>query len=111
MKKILGILMVMMIMMSGMAQLQVQTVEEFAGYKTLYEIKYLGYYNGEIRYIEGSGYILFGRTNNRFEDHMASIFLGETKDAAAKTIADLAYFYKNANSDIYIVKETLFDQK
>ena len=85
------------------AQLNVQPVEEYAGYTTLYVFKNMGVNVGEIRYVKDYGYILFGRTDNQFEEKMASIFLGKTQDEAGRAIADLSAFYLNAKEGTYVV--------
>lgn len=103
MKKIILIIAVIALAFNSNAQLNVQRVDEYAGYKTLYTIKYLGSTMGEIRYIDNYGFVLFGVTDNQFEEKMASIFLGKTKDEAGRSIADLSAFYLNAKYGEYVV--------
>lgn len=67
------------------AQLLTQTEEEAHGFRTVWvaPMKY-----GEIRYT-GDLYILFGATDNRFENKMASIVLGIDKKSAVLSLEDL----------------------
>lgn len=67
------------------AQLSMQSAEDAFGYTTVFKIP-MGY--GEIRYIDG-GYFLMGVTDNRFEDSMASIYLGVDKESVCKSLEDL----------------------
>lgn len=108
-KLVLLAAMVLSLFVAANAQLNVQPVEEYAGYVSLYKFKYLGTVVGEIRYVKDYGYVLFGVTDNRFEKSMASIFLGETQDEAGRTIADLSAFYRNAKLGTYVVQG--FDNK
>lgn len=104
MKKIILIIAVIALAFNSNAQLNIQPVEEYAGYESLYKFKYMGTIVGEIRYIKSCGYVLFGVTDNRFETSMASIFWGKTQDEAGRTIADLSSFYLNGKLGTYIVK-------
>lgn len=95
MKKIITLLIALMFAVAANAQLNGVSVEEVAGYQTVYEIKtglYMPGY-GEIRFIEGE-YILFGSTDNQFEHSMASIVLGDTKESAVLTLEDLRKIIK-----------------
>lgn len=91
----------MMFSVSSYAQLNLQTQEDAAGYKTVWE--YNGMYGGGcIRYMERTGvYVLLGPTNNRYEDTMASIALGDTKESALKSLEDLE---KIINKEIKLPK-------
>lgn len=103
MKKLVFILVMFVATLTSYAQLNIQTVEEYANYKTVYTIKFMGSVMGEIRYINDYGFVLFGKTDNQFEEKMASIYLGKTQDEAGRSIADLSAFYKNAECGDYIV--------
>lgn len=86
-------------------QLNIQTHEEYANYKTVFEVKWGGIYYGEIRYILDGTYVLCGKTDNQFEKTMASIVLGKNKEQAIKSINDLQQFTKNSkNYEVGIVE-------
>lgn len=102
-KLVLLAAMVLSLFVAANAQLNVQPVEEYEGYTILYTFKNMGVPIGAIVYIKDCGYVLLGRTDNQFEEKMASIFLGKTQDEAGRTIADLSAFYLNAKDGIYIV--------
>lgn len=103
MKKIMMALTLCLISVVTFGQLNVQTVQDYAQYKTVYNVKYLGANMGEIRYIKNQGYIVFGVTNNEFEKSMASVFLGTTKESAIKTLEDIKSFYETAETNTYVV--------
>jgi hypothetical protein len=72
---------------SAYAQLNGVSHETAAGYKTIWEAP-MGY--GEIRYMESEGlYVLCGVTNNKFENSMATIVLGDSKESANLSLDDL----------------------
>lgn len=96
MKKFITLIFVMAITLTSIntyAQLNTMTVEEYGGFKTVYERSALGIVFGEIRYSRGE-YILFGATDNDFEDSMASIVLGKSKESAILTLEDLRKIVK-----------------
>lgn len=89
----------------GFGQLNVQTIEEFAGYKTVYEINCVGTYMGEVRFIIGTGYVLFGKTDNQFEKGMASVVLGITKESAILSLKDIRNLKETSSvGDVLVVK-------
>lgn len=95
MKKILFVILLCLCSNSLInAQLSIQTVEEAHNYQTVYEC-YIGFgtYMGEIRYVS-DGFVLFGVTDNHYENSMASIYLGETKEEALETLEDLRKIVK-----------------
>lgn len=75
-------------------QLQIQSKEEYAGYKTVIE----GFGGWVIRFVpsdnENYGYYLMGSTDNQFETSLASVFLGHNKESAVTTINDLVNIQK-----------------
>lgn len=95
MKRIIVALMLCLVSIMGFGQLNIQTVEEYANYKTVCEIRKYGFNSGEIRYFPEYGYTLFGSTDNQFEKSMASIYLGETKTNAIQSIKDLQALQEN----------------
>lgn len=106
MKKILFLLVLVFTVLVSNAQLNVQTVSDYAHYKTVYTVTYFGSSMGEIRYIsnpEQSGYYLLGVTANQFEKTMASIYLGQTKESAVKSIKDLKKLYDTSETGEYVV--------
>ena len=89
-----------LITIKSFAQLNVATHEEYAGYKTVWKAP-MGY--GEIRYMEPSGtYVICGSTNNKFEEKMATIILGDTKESTNLSLDDL---YKICTKETKIPKE------
>lgn len=90
MKRLLITLALILVSASSFAQLNAMTVEEASNYRTVYvaPMKY-----GAIRYINDT-YYLFGVTDNKYEDSMASILLGDTKESAVLTLEDLRKIVK-----------------
>jgi chromosome segregation ATPase len=81
----LTIIILSVITFTANAQLVGMSTEEYAEYKTVWK-----HLDGYIRYMEDSGtYVLLGSTNNRFENTMASIVLGDSKESAILTLNDL----------------------
>ena len=90
MKKFLMALMLCLVSIMSFGQISTMTVEESRGYITVYKAP-AGY--GEIRYIRGM-FILFGASDNRFEDSMHSIYLGNNKESAILSLEDLRKIVK-----------------
>ena len=61
------------------------------------------FFTVEVRYISDIGFVMFVVTDNRFGESMASIFLGEDKLSAVKSILDLKRFYDSAEDGEYVV--------
>lgn len=76
---------------NSFSQLQNQLITKNAKHCILYKFGN----SGNIQYFDSIGYILFGKTNNKFENEYASIFLGEDKASAYKTLQDLQYLKRN----------------
>ena len=89
MKKIFMALMLCLVSICGFGQLNVQSKEDYTGYKIVDSG-----FGWEIRYITSNdnnhGYYFLGVTDNKFENTMASVFLGIDKESSIKTIEDLA---------------------
>lgn len=90
------------------AQLVTKSIAEARKYTTVCEYSVMTVCFGEIRYTS-DGFILFGVTNNRFENSMASIFLGLTKEEALLTVEDLHKILQNKEMKEFVVKG--FDNK
>lgn len=106
MKKILALIALVFAVVTASAQLNIQTVQDYAGYKTVYTVTYFGGKMGEIRYIsdqEAPGYYMCGITGNQFEKTMATMYLGPTKDAAILSLKDLKTFYDKSEEGEYVV--------
>ena len=105
MKKFMVALMLCLVSIMGFGQLNVQTVEEYAGYKTVCKINCVATYVGEVRFITGTGYVLFGKTDNQFEKNMTSIVLGMTKESAILTLKDIRDLKESSSvGDVLVVK-------
>lgn len=103
MKKVIIFSVVFFTVFVSFGQLDIKSVSEYGNYRTVYTVTYFGSNMGEVRYISDIGFVMFGVTDNRFEESMASIFLGEDKGSAVKSIVDLRRFYDSAEDGEYIV--------
>ena len=68
----------MMLILPGVVtfgQLDIKSVSEYGNYRTVYTVTYFGSNMGEVRYISDIGFVMFGVTDNRFEESMAKTFL------------------------------------
>ena len=82
-------------------QLNVQKVNEYAKYEVVYK-----WWNGwgQIRYlIEEEQFVLFGASDNQFEDTMHSIVLGSSKEEVLISLNDLGSLKKSYFSETLIV--------
>lgn len=79
--------------------------EDYGRYKTVWQASSLlgniANESGGIRYLSNGTYVLFGETKNQFEDSMASIVLGDSKESAILTLEDLR---KIVNKEVEIPK-------
>lgn len=95
MKRLFVALMLCLISIMSFGQLNIQTAEDYAGYKVVCQVKTYGFNSGEIRFAPNTGYYLIGSTDNQFEKSGASIFLGETKENMLQSINDLKNLQEN----------------
>ena len=81
------------------AQLQTRTIEDARGYVTIHKF-WMG--NAKIvKYNDGS-YVLWGASNNQFEDTMHSIFLGDDKTSAIQSLRDLGTLKKECKGTMIV---------
>lgn len=94
MKKIFSFIILCFMCTMGFAQLNMQTREQVANFKTVYECK-MGY--GDIRYsFTRHIYYFCGVTDNKYEKKCATILLGTDKASAISSLNDL----ENLNNTI-----------
>lgn len=68
-----------------------------SGYESVCDIKVNGFTDGEIVFVEGYGYYLFGSTDNGSGKTATSVYLGSAKESAIKTIDELTAFRLNGD--------------
>lgn len=106
MKKILFALLSCVVSINLFGQLNAKTKEEVSSYKTVYTCGTLFHY-GQICYSKQlQMYYLRGVTDNRFETHYATIFLGTNKRSAILTLRDLESLKETITyKDEYVVND------
>ena len=102
MKKIIIALMLCIVSIGGFCQLQTKEIKY--EYNTVYDIQMMGAWFGEISYSENYGFALFSKSNNRFEDKLIGIHLGETKEEAIQSLYDIQKMRENGLESPLIVK-------
>ena len=106
MKKFFIALMLCVVSIMSFGQLNIQPIEDYAGYKTIYTVKCpMHPHLGEIRYFtKQKVYVLLGESDNQFEKTMVSIVLGDTKESTIKSLYDLKDFTQNTpNYEVSVV--------
>ena len=92
-------LMAFVMCVNANAQLQTRTIENARGYETIHKF-WMG--NAKIvKYNDGS-YVLWGASNNQFEDTMHSIFLGDDKASAIQSLKDIGVLKKKFDGTIIV---------
>lgn len=74
---------------NAIAQLNAQNYEDAVGYKTVWTLK-----DACIRHFDNGDYVLLAPTNNDYENTMASIVLGNTKESAILSLKELQKIVK-----------------
>jgi hypothetical protein len=102
MKKFLMAIVLCLVCTFSFGQLNIKTQQEVAKYETVFKWWNGGW--GQIRYFfDTEQFVLFGVSDNNFEERMHSIILGEDKVSAIKSLQQISELRQTKFEDVLIV--------